>query len=53
MNFTDFYAKWGAGGTQVNLPEVVAHFPTQCLFCCFVDDVDLLPQRLFEGLVAK
>ncbi|MEO6291357.1 MAG: DNA methyltransferase, partial [Burkholderiaceae bacterium] len=35
----------------VNSPEVVAHFLTQCLFCFFADDVDLLPQRLFEGLV--
>ena len=38
-------------GTSVNSPEVVAHFLTQCLFCFFADDVDLLPQRLFEGLV--
>ena len=38
-------------GTPVNSPEVVAHFLTQCLFCFFADDVDLLPQRLFEGLV--
>ncbi len=34
-----------------NDPEVVAHFLTQCLFCFFADDVNLLPQRLFEGLV--
>ncbi|MEY4538110.1 MAG: hypothetical protein RL171_2261, partial [Pseudomonadota bacterium] len=38
-------------GTPINSPEVVAHFLTQCLFCFFADDVDLLPQRLFEGLV--
>ena len=38
-------------GTPVNSAEVVAHFLTQCLFCFFADDVDLLPQRLFEGLV--
>ena len=38
-------------GTPVNSPEVVAHFLTQCLFCFFADDVDLLSQRLFEGLV--
>ena len=38
-------------GTPLNSPEVVAHFLTQCLFCFFADDVDLLPQRLFEGLV--
>ncbi|MDO8457088.1 MAG: hypothetical protein Q7T07_09275 [Burkholderiaceae bacterium] len=38
-------------GLAVNHPEVVAHFLTQCLFCFFADDVQLLPQRLFEGLV--
>lgn len=32
-------------------PEVVAHFLIQCLFCFFADDVELLPKRMFEGLV--
>ncbi len=32
-------------------PEVVAHFLTQCLFCFFAEDVELLPRRMFEGLV--
>jgi hypothetical protein len=31
----------------------VAHFLTQCLFCFFAEDVGLLPERLFEKLVAK
>ncbi len=34
-------------------PERVAHFLTQCLFCFFAEDVGLLPDRLFEILVAK
>jgi hypothetical protein len=34
-------------------PERVAHFLTQCLFCFFAEDVGLLPERLFEKLVAK
>ena len=33
-------------------PERVAHFLTQCLFCFFAEDVGLLPERLFEKLVA-
>ncbi len=33
-------------------PERVAHFLTQCLFCVFAEDVGLLPERLFEKLVA-
>ena len=41
----------GSTGKAINHPEVVAHFLTQCLFCFFADDVNLLPQRLFEGLV--
>lgn len=32
-------------------PDEVAHFLTQCLFCFFAEDVCLLPDRLFEGLV--
>ena len=34
-------------------PERVTHFLTQCLFCFFAEDVGLLPERLFEKLVAK
>ncbi len=33
-------------------PGRVAHFLTQCLFCFFAEDVGLLPERLFEKLVA-
>lgn len=32
-------------------PEEVSHFLTQCLFCFFAEDVDLLPSKLFERLV--
>jgi len=32
-------------------PDEVAHFLTQCLFCFFAEDVGLLPERMFEGLV--
>ncbi|MDP2066820.1 MAG: hypothetical protein Q8K38_12720 [Burkholderiaceae bacterium] len=32
-------------------PDEVAHFLTQCLFCFFAEDVGLLPDRMFEGLV--
>jgi hypothetical protein len=38
-------------GSPVNKPEVVAHFLTQCLFCFFFDDVNLLPRRTFESLL--
>jgi hypothetical protein len=31
--------------------EKVAHFLTQCLFCFFAEDVDLLPDRLFDKLL--
>lgn len=31
--------------------DEVAHFLTQCLFCFFAEDVGLLPERMFEGLV--
>ncbi len=31
--------------------DEVAHFLTQCLFCFFAEDVGLLPDRMFEGLV--
>ena len=31
--------------------DEVAHFLTQCLFCFFAEDVALLPDRMFEGLV--
>ncbi|MDI1244442.1 MAG: hypothetical protein PSV24_03455, partial [Rhodoferax sp.] len=34
-----------------NDPDEVAHFLTQCLFCFFAEDVGLLPERMFEGLV--
>jgi hypothetical protein len=32
--------------------DAVSHFLTQCLFCFFAEDVGLLPERLFERLVA-
>jgi hypothetical protein len=31
--------------------DEVAHFLTQCLFCFFAEDVGLLPNGMFEGLV--
>jgi len=31
--------------------DEIAHFLTQCLFCFFAEDVGLLPERMFEGLV--
>ncbi|MEX1165385.1 MAG: DNA methyltransferase, partial [Hydrogenophaga sp.] len=34
-----------------NSPDAVAHFLTQCLFCCFAEDVGLLPDGLFERLI--
>lgn len=34
-----------------NGPDAVAHFLTQCLFCCFAEDVDLLPGKLFDRLI--
>ena len=34
-----------------NTPDAVAHFLTQCLFCCFAEDVRLLPDGLFERLI--
>ena len=32
--------------------ERVSHFLTQCVFCFFAEDTGLLPERLFERLVA-
>jgi hypothetical protein len=37
---------------QIHADEV-AHFLTQCLFCFFAEDVNLLPGRMFERLVAN
>ena len=37
-------------GFQAHADEV-AHFLTQCLFCFFAEDVGLLPDRMFDGLV--
>ena len=34
-----------------NTPDAVAHFLTQCLFCCFAEDVGLLPGKLFDRLI--
>ena len=34
-----------------NGPDAVAHFLTQCLFCCFAEDVGLLPGQLFDRLI--
>jgi hypothetical protein len=31
--------------------DTVAHFLTQCLFCFFAEDVELLPGRMFDRLV--
>ena len=33
--------------------DKVAHFLTQCVFCFFAEDVGLLPERLFERLLAR
>jgi hypothetical protein len=39
-------------GSDPNLVhDDIAHFLTQCLFCFFAEDVGLLPERMFEGLV--
>ena len=37
-------------GFQAHADDV-AHFLTQCLFCFFAEDVGLLPDRMFDGLV--
>ncbi|TCU16383.1 class I SAM-dependent DNA methyltransferase [Rhizobium sullae] len=34
-------------------PEQVAHFLMRCLFTMFAEDVDLLPQESFKGLLLK
>ena len=34
-----------------NSADQVAHFLTQCLFCFFAEDVDLLPGHMFQRLV--
>lgn len=34
-----------------NHPDQVAHFLTQCIFCFFAEDVDLLPEKMFAKLV--
>jgi hypothetical protein len=34
-----------------NSPDAVAHFLTQCMFCCFAEDVNLLPGKLFDRLI--
>ena len=34
-------------------PDTVAHFLTQCLFCFFAGDVGLLPDGMFERLMAN
>lgn len=39
------------GHGQENTPDAVAHFLTQCLFCCFAEDVGLLPGKLFDRLI--
>jgi hypothetical protein len=39
------------GNGQANTPDAVAHFLTQCLFCCFAEDVGLLPGKLFDRLI--
>ncbi len=39
------------GNGQENTPDAVAHFLTQCLFCCFAEDVGLLPGKLFDRLI--
>ena len=41
------------GNGQENSPDAVAHFLTQCLFCCFAEDVNLLPEKLFDRLINK
>lgn len=34
-------------------PQKVAHFLIQCLFAMFAEDANLLPERLFERVLAK
>lgn len=34
-------------------PQKVAHFLIQCLFAMFAEDSDLLPEKLFERILAK
>lgn len=36
-----------------HIPQVVAHFLNQCLFCLFAEDAELLPGKLFERLLNK
>ena len=36
-----------------NLPDQVAHFLTQCLFCMFAEDENLLPRGVFTNLLDK
>lgn len=34
--------------SRSNTPDAVAHFLTQCLFCCFAGDGSLLPGKYFD-----
>ncbi len=36
-----------------NAPDQVAHFLTQCLFCMFAEDENLLPRGIFTNLLDK
>ena len=36
-----------------NSPDQVAHFLTQCLFCMFAEDENLLPRGIFTNLLDK
>jgi hypothetical protein len=46
------FAKQNSGSDpNLSYADEVAHFLTQCLFCFFAEDVGLLPDRMFEGLV--
>jgi hypothetical protein len=37
--------------SRSNKPDAVAHFLSQCLFCCFAGDGNLLPGKLFDRLI--
>jgi len=45
------FAQQNSGADPNLVHDEIAHFLTQCLFCFFAEDVGLLPERMFEGLV--
>jgi hypothetical protein len=47
----DFAELAGRLRERGNDPQIVAHFVNRLVFCLFADDVDLLPQGLFERML--